>query len=103
MITVTIRLTGDLARYIQEQADHNGVSVDEIACGLLETVVNGSSKSSDATPGSEIDGETRAGTLISERFARIMSAVPAHELARLPTDLSDKLDDYLYSGAAPDK
>lgn len=102
MSELVIDVEPELHRRICDRAEREGIAVSELVRPALEQIA--STPPANPIPSRETTGDAQghAGTAASGRRpiweigAALMQNVPEEELRRLPTDLSENLDHYLY-------
>jgi hypothetical protein len=102
MSEVTLEMSAELARRREEEARRQGLPPADLAVRLLEGSLRpepGSRTQTDAA--ARQDGET-AQPPIWQVAAGLLDEAPAEELERLPPDLSENLDYYLYGAPKRD-
>src|SRR5262245_57210782 len=102
MASLTIDITPELARQLQEGAARRGVATAEYARLALEAWVTSQNalQSPPTSPSPEDQGAQAAATTVGDEILAtvevIWSQVPEEEVAKLPPDFSSNLDHYLY-------
>jgi hypothetical protein len=102
MAHLTIDITPELARQLQEEAARRGLGVSEYVRLALEALVTSQKALPGDTPVSRSEdiGEPATGATVSDEILTMVEAiwrdVPEEEIATLPPDLSANLDHYLY-------
>lgn len=102
MAHLTIDITPELARQLQEEATRKGLEVSEYVRLALEALVTPQQALPGDTPvsRSEDRGEPATGATVSDEILTMVEAIwrdlPEEDLAKLPPDFSANLDHYLY-------
>lgn len=102
MAHLTIDVTPELARQLQEEAARKGLAVSEYVRLALEALVTPqNAPPRDTTVSrSEDMGEPATGAMVSDEVLTMVEAIwrdiPEADLAKLPPDFSANLDHYLY-------
>src|SRR5207302_9128241 len=97
MATLTVDLPSDLRKGLQEEAEKRGLTVVEFVQWALEALVARPGSAAGATPPAVRDTrEPTTGDSILAMMEEIWAQVPAAEWDKLPPDLSENLDHYLY-------
>jgi hypothetical protein len=102
MAHLTIDITPELARQLQEEAARRGLGVSEYVRPALEALVKPQTALPRDTPVSQsedMEGPATGGTVSDEVLTMVEAIwrdVPEEDLAKLPPDFSANLDHYLY-------
>jgi predicted transcriptional regulator len=102
MAHLTIDITPELARQLQEEAARRGLGVSEYVRPALEALVTTQKALPGDTPASRSAdmGEPVTGATVSDEVLTMVEAIwrdiPEEDLAKLPPDFSANLDHYLY-------
>jgi predicted transcriptional regulator len=102
MAHLTIDITPELARQLQEEAARRGLGVSEYVRPALEALVTAQTALPRDTPVARAEdmGEPATGATVSDEVLTMVEAiwrdVPDEDLAKLPPDFSANLDHYLY-------
>jgi Ribbon-helix-helix protein, copG family len=102
MAHLTIDITPELARQLQEEAGRRGLGVSEYVRLALEALVapqNALPRDTTISRSEDV-GESATAAPVSDEILTMVEAiwrdVPEEELAKLPPDFSANLDHYLY-------
>jgi hypothetical protein len=102
MAHLTIDITPELARQLQEEASRRGLGISEYVRPALEALVTPPKALPGDTPVSRSEdmSEPATGATVSDEVLTMVEAiwrdVPDENLAKLPPDFSANLDHYLY-------
>jgi hypothetical protein len=102
MAHLTIDITPELARQLQEEAARRGLGVSEYVRPALEALVTPQTALPRDTPVSRSEDmdEPATGATVSDEVLTMVETiwrdVPEEDLAKLPSDFSANLDHYLY-------
>jgi hypothetical protein len=102
MAHLTIDITPELARQLQEEAARRGLGVSEYVRPALEALVTAQTALPRDIPVSRFEDMNESATeaTVSDEILTMVEAiwrdVPEEDLAKLPPDFSTNLDHYLY-------